>query len=106
MRCEDMIKAEAYRVMKSKAPLLLIAAGFVLALLYSVSYEPWRAYGTSDWLGDGVMSFQTHNMVLGEFRETSLKMELATFPLWHRLPILCSFLLLLFSSSAMRFELR
>ena len=57
MRYEDMIKAEAYRVMKSKAPLLLIAAGFVLALLYSVSYEPWRAYGTSDWLGDGVMGF-------------------------------------------------
>lgn len=107
MRCEDMIKAEAYRVMKSKAPLLLIAAGFVLALLYSVSYEPWRAYGTSDWLGDGVMGFFPNPQYgFGEFRETSLKMELATFPLWHRLPILCSFLLLLFSSSAMRFELR
>ena len=30
MRSEDMIKAEAYRVMKSKAPLLLIALFCVL----------------------------------------------------------------------------
>lgn len=57
MRYKEMIKAEAYRVMKSKTPLLLIVAGFVLALLYSVSFEPWRAYGTSDWLGDGIMGF-------------------------------------------------
>ena len=102
MRYKEMIKAEAYRVMKSKTPLLLCSHCFIQ---YHLNHgEPTeRAIGlaTASWA-----SFQTHNMVLKEFRETSLRMELATFPLWHRLLTLCSSLLLLFSSSAMRFEPR